>query len=101
MYKKQLSANVGQSDMQITKRVIEKQSTRKVSLEERVSIATHLIERYDSNASNELNNIVERTKAWKKTDLWNAFMETIEWWFSFKQIFIICHSNLIRNITNA
>lgn len=35
--------------MQITKRVIEKQSTRKVSLEERVSIATHLIERYDSN----------------------------------------------------
>lgn len=101
MYKKQLSANVGQSDMQITKRVIEKQSTRKVSLEERVSIATHLIERYDSNACNELNNIVEQTKSWKETDLWNAFMETIEWWFSFKHIFIICPSNLIRNITNA
>lgn len=61
MYKKQLSANVGQSDMQITKRVIEKQSTRKVSLEERVSIATHLIERYDSIASTELNNIAEQT----------------------------------------
>lgn len=60
MYKKRLSANVGHSDMQITKRVIEKQSTRKVSLEERVSTATHLTERYDSIASIRLNIIAKK-----------------------------------------
>lgn len=66
MYKKQFSANVGQSNMQITKRVIEKQSTRKVSLEDKAATATHLIERYDSIASNELR---KKTNTRKKTDL--------------------------------